>query len=153
MLAAAEPNRRVELAVGIIRPPPRTVNRPPRVAAPLPAALSYLQPCTCLCEKYLSFVGQGVDPDGAFLYAMRRARTEAEILDVCDDCLPTEPDAPVPLEAFPERACPAERRGAGWGWGWGGLEAGEGTAKAGAARPAASRLAPPCAAPGLHAML
>lgn len=52
-------------------------------------------------KKYLNFVGQGVDPDGAFLHAMRRTRTEAELLGVCDAFLLADPGAPVPLEAFP----------------------------------------------------
>ncbi len=52
-------------------------------------------------KKYLNFVGQGIDPDGAFLHAMRRTRTEAELMAVCDAFLLGEPDAVVPLEAFP----------------------------------------------------
>ncbi len=52
-------------------------------------------------KKYLNFVGQSVDPRGAFLYAMRRARTEAELLGVCDAYLLAEPDAPVALETYP----------------------------------------------------
>jgi tRNA-dihydrouridine synthase len=35
-------------------------------------------------KKYLNFVGQGVDPDGAFLSEMRRAETETELFAVCD---------------------------------------------------------------------
>ncbi|MGH8018131.1 MAG: tRNA dihydrouridine synthase [Opitutaceae bacterium] len=35
-------------------------------------------------KKYLNFVGQSVDPDGAFLHEMRRALTFAELFDVCD---------------------------------------------------------------------
>lgn len=35
-------------------------------------------------KKYLNFVGQGVDPEGKFLYEMRRAQTEAELFTVCD---------------------------------------------------------------------
>lgn len=35
-------------------------------------------------KKYLNFVGQSVDPTGAFLHDMRRAMTEAELFAVCD---------------------------------------------------------------------
>lgn len=35
-------------------------------------------------KKYLNFVGQGVDPQGAFLHDMRRATTEADLFAVCD---------------------------------------------------------------------
>ncbi len=35
-------------------------------------------------KKYLNFVGQGVDPAGAFLHDMRRAETEAALFGVCD---------------------------------------------------------------------
>ncbi|MDQ5977778.1 MAG: tRNA-dihydrouridine synthase, partial [Verrucomicrobiota bacterium] len=42
-------------------------------------------------KKYLNFVGQGVDPDGKFLFDMRRAMTEAELFAVCDRHLLAEP--------------------------------------------------------------
>ncbi len=35
-------------------------------------------------KKYLNFVGQGVDPRGAFLHDMRRAEGEAELFGICD---------------------------------------------------------------------
>jgi tRNA-dihydrouridine synthase B len=35
-------------------------------------------------KKYLNFVGQGVDPRGAFLHDMRRAESEAELFEICD---------------------------------------------------------------------
>lgn len=35
-------------------------------------------------KKYLNFVGQSVDPGGAFLHDMRRTQTEAELFEVCD---------------------------------------------------------------------
>jgi tRNA-dihydrouridine synthase len=35
-------------------------------------------------KKYLNFVGQGVDPSGAFLHDMRRAQSEAELFGICD---------------------------------------------------------------------
>jgi len=38
-------------------------------------------------KKFLNFVGQSVDPDGAFLKAMRRARTPEEFFRVCDEHL------------------------------------------------------------------
>ncbi len=39
-------------------------------------------------KKYLNFVGQGVDPEGKFLHAMRRAQTEAALFAICDAFLP-----------------------------------------------------------------
>lgn len=38
-------------------------------------------------KKYLNFVGQGVDPRGAFLHEMRRAESEAELFAICDQHL------------------------------------------------------------------
>src|SRR5262249_47539995 len=35
-------------------------------------------------KKYLNFVGQSVDANGAFLHDMRRAQTQAELFSVCD---------------------------------------------------------------------
>lgn len=35
-------------------------------------------------KKYLNFVGQSVDPAGAFLHDMRRTESEAELFTVCD---------------------------------------------------------------------
>jgi tRNA-dihydrouridine synthase B len=35
-------------------------------------------------KKYLNFVGQSVDPTGAFLHDMRRTETERELFTVCD---------------------------------------------------------------------
>ncbi|MDP2138854.1 MAG: tRNA-dihydrouridine synthase family protein, partial [Candidatus Didemnitutus sp.] len=43
-------------------------------------------------KKYLNFVGQSVDPQGAFLHEMRRAMTETELFAVCDRHLLTSPD-------------------------------------------------------------
>ncbi|HTL68231.1 MAG TPA: tRNA-dihydrouridine synthase family protein [Lacunisphaera sp.] len=43
-------------------------------------------------KKYLNFVGQSVDPAGAFLHDMRRAHTEAELFAVCDRHLLSAPD-------------------------------------------------------------
>jgi len=52
-------------------------------------------------KKYLNFVGQGVDPEGAFVYAMRRAQTEAELMGVCDRHLLAEPERPFASEPYP----------------------------------------------------
>ena len=52
-------------------------------------------------KKYLNFVGQGVDPDGAFLHAMRRAGSEAELFSVCDQHLLGNPTGAFALEPFP----------------------------------------------------
>ena len=35
-------------------------------------------------KKYLNFVGQGVDRQGAFLHDMRRAESEAALFEICD---------------------------------------------------------------------
>jgi tRNA-dihydrouridine synthase len=35
-------------------------------------------------KKFLNFVGLGVDPDGDFLYRMRRAKTKADLFSICD---------------------------------------------------------------------
>lgn len=35
-------------------------------------------------KKFLNFVGQGVDPEGAFLHDMRRTHSAAELFTVCD---------------------------------------------------------------------
>jgi len=52
-------------------------------------------------KKYLNFVGQAVDPAGAFLRAMRVTESEAELFTVCDRHLLAEPDRPFPAEPFP----------------------------------------------------
>ncbi len=52
-------------------------------------------------KKYLNFVGQSVDPAGAFLHDMRRAQTEAELFAVCDRHLGAEPARPFSLEPYP----------------------------------------------------
>ena len=51
-------------------------------------------------KKYLNFVGLSVDPDGAFLHAMRRAASERELFAVCDRFLLTEPQRPFAAEPF-----------------------------------------------------
>ncbi|MBA3848993.1 MAG: dihydrouridine synthase [Opitutus sp.] len=52
-------------------------------------------------KKYLNFVGQSVDPRGAFLHNMRRAMSEAELFAVCDRHLLTEPARPFATEPYP----------------------------------------------------
>ena len=52
-------------------------------------------------KKYLNFVGQSVDPTGAFLHDMRRASVESELFAVCDRHLLTEPVRPFSPEPFP----------------------------------------------------
>lgn len=52
-------------------------------------------------KKYLNFVGQSVDADGAFLHDMRRAMTEAELFAVCDKHLLTEPAKLFASEPYP----------------------------------------------------
>jgi len=47
-------------------------------------------------KKYMNFIGQGVDPEEAFLHAVRRAATEREFFALCDRYL--ESDAPFASE-------------------------------------------------------
>ncbi len=51
-------------------------------------------------KKYLNFLGQGVDPEGKFLYEMRRTRTEADLFTVCDRHLLTAPETPFADEPY-----------------------------------------------------
>lgn len=51
-------------------------------------------------KKYLNFVGQGVDPEGRFLYEMRRTRTEADLFTVCDRHMLDAADAPFADEPY-----------------------------------------------------
>lgn len=51
-------------------------------------------------KKYLNFVGQGVDPTGAFVHDMRRAETEAGLFEVCDRHLLAEPHRFVADEPY-----------------------------------------------------
>lgn len=46
-------------------------------------------------KKYLNFVGEGIEPSGRFLHAMRRAETEEELFRVCGEWL--DHDRPVDL--------------------------------------------------------
>jgi tRNA-dihydrouridine synthase B len=52
-------------------------------------------------KKYLNFVGQSVDPAGAFLHAMRRAETETALFAVCDEHLLGEPSREFAPEPYP----------------------------------------------------
>lgn len=52
-------------------------------------------------KKYLNFVGQSVDPHGAFLHDMRRAETERDLFAVCDRHLLTDPTREFAPEPFP----------------------------------------------------
>lgn len=51
-------------------------------------------------KKFLNFVGQSVDPEGAFLHAMRRAMTKAELFAVCDEHLLARADRPFADEPY-----------------------------------------------------
>jgi tRNA-dihydrouridine synthase len=52
-------------------------------------------------KKYLNFVGQGVDPAGAFLRDMRRAESEAGLFGICDRHLLARPGDPFACEPYP----------------------------------------------------
>ncbi|HVW19973.1 MAG TPA: tRNA-dihydrouridine synthase family protein [Opitutaceae bacterium] len=52
-------------------------------------------------KKYLNFVGQSVDPAGAFLHDMRRAESEAALFAVCDRHLLAEPGREFSAEPYP----------------------------------------------------
>ncbi|WP_019499020.1 tRNA dihydrouridine synthase [Pseudanabaena sp. PCC 6802] len=52
-------------------------------------------------KKYLNFIGQGVDAAGAFLSEMRLTRSEAELFDVCDRYLLSNPEREFALEPYP----------------------------------------------------
>ncbi|MEO7412574.1 MAG: tRNA-dihydrouridine synthase family protein [Opitutaceae bacterium] len=51
-------------------------------------------------KKYLNFVGQSVDPTGAFLHDMRRTETELELFTVCDRHLLAEPSREFSPEPY-----------------------------------------------------
>jgi tRNA-dihydrouridine synthase B len=52
-------------------------------------------------KKYLNFVGQSVDPSGAFLHDMRRAQSESELFALCDRHLLAEPAREFSPEPYP----------------------------------------------------
>ena len=51
-------------------------------------------------KKYLNFVGQSVDPEGAFLHAMRRTASAAQLFAVCDEHLLAPGEAPFSDEPY-----------------------------------------------------
>jgi tRNA-dihydrouridine synthase len=51
-------------------------------------------------KMYLNYIAQGVDKAGAFMNNMRLARTEAELLGVCDRYLLSNPDQEFALEPY-----------------------------------------------------
>jgi len=53
-------------------------------------------------KKFLNFVGQGVDPKGAFLHAMRRCQAERDLFKICDQFLLAggKGDRPFPTEPY-----------------------------------------------------
>ena len=59
------------------------------------------RPRVARMKKYLNFVAQGVDPDGAFLHDMRRTQTETELFSACDRHLLADPARPFAVEPFP----------------------------------------------------
>ena len=52
-------------------------------------------------KKYLNFVGQSVDADGAFLHDMRRTQSESELFAVCDRHLLADPNRIFSPEPYP----------------------------------------------------
>ena len=52
-------------------------------------------------KKYLNFVGQGVDPTGAFLHDMRRTESESALFEVCDRHLLADATRPFADEPYP----------------------------------------------------
>jgi tRNA-dihydrouridine synthase len=52
-------------------------------------------------KKYLNFVGQSVDGNGAFLHEMRRAETESDLFAVCDRHLLSCPSQEFSPEPYP----------------------------------------------------
>ncbi len=52
-------------------------------------------------KKYLNFVGQGVDPEGKFLYEMRRTKSKQQLFDICDRHMPEDGEALFADEPFP----------------------------------------------------
>jgi tRNA-dihydrouridine synthase len=51
-------------------------------------------------KRNLNFIGTSVDPNGGFLFKMRRARSEAQLFAICDEYLLAAPDQPFPLEPY-----------------------------------------------------
>ncbi len=57
---------------------------------------------TAKMKKFLNFIGEAVDPDGAFLHQMRRATCATDLFAICDTFLVNDGRAgtPYPLEPF-----------------------------------------------------
>jgi len=53
-------------------------------------------------KKFLNFIGDGVEPTGAFLHAVRRMTTDQEFFHILEEHL--DHDRPLPLEPFPKKA-------------------------------------------------
>src|ERR1019366_2656285 len=49
-------------------------------------------------KKYMNYLGVGVEPDGQFLYQIRRVTTKSDFFRVCEEFL--NHDQPLPLEPF-----------------------------------------------------
>lgn len=52
-------------------------------------------------KKYLNFVGQSVDSEGAFLHDMRRAESETQLFSICDRHLLNHPEREFVPEPYP----------------------------------------------------
>jgi len=64
-------------------------------------------------KRYLNFIGLSVDAEGAFLHAVRRAQSEADLFHVCDRHLLAERTKPFASEPYPglvarEKDAPSE---------------------------------------------
>lgn len=58
-------------------------------------------------KKFLNFIGEGVEPTGGFLHAVRRMTSDVEFQRICDEYL--DHDRPMPLEPFRSKgALPAK---------------------------------------------
>ncbi|MBI4784286.1 MAG: tRNA-dihydrouridine synthase family protein [Oscillatoriophycideae cyanobacterium NC_groundwater_1537_Pr4_S-0.65um_50_18] len=64
------------------------------LTVPERARVSYL-------KMYLNYIAQSVDAEGLFLRSMRLARTESELLEVCDRALLSYPDQLFAPEPYP----------------------------------------------------
>ncbi len=51
-------------------------------------------------KKYLNFIGQGVDPEGKFIYEARRAQSQDQLFEICDRHMLGKPDAYFADEPF-----------------------------------------------------
>ena len=47
----------------------------------------------------MNYLGLGIEPTGAFLHAIRRAKTDHEFFEICKRHL--DHNEPMPLEPFP----------------------------------------------------